>query len=54
MLNADLESVSVAIARTEPGYNGYPQVREVEALYLAAIGAAKRFIYMEARISPRS
>jgi phosphatidylserine/phosphatidylglycerophosphate/cardiolipin synthase-like enzyme/uncharacterized membrane protein YdjX (TVP38/TMEM64 family) len=46
---ADLEAVPVAIARTEPGYNGHPQVREVEGLYLAAIKAARRFIYMEAQ-----
>jgi phosphatidylserine/phosphatidylglycerophosphate/cardiolipin synthase-like enzyme/uncharacterized membrane protein YdjX (TVP38/TMEM64 family) len=46
-LTPDLENVSVAISRTEPAYNGYPEVREVEALYLDAIAAARRSIYIE-------
>jgi phospholipase D1/2 len=45
----DLEHVSVAIARTAPAYNNHPQVREVEALYLDAIAAARRFIYLESQ-----
>ncbi|NPD68978.1 phospholipase (plasmid) [Lichenicola cladoniae] len=39
--------VSVAIARTEPAFAGDPGVREVEALTLAAIAAARRTIYVE-------
>jgi phospholipase D1/2 len=48
-LTPDLEHVSVTIARTEPAYNGNPEVREVEALYLDAIAAARHSIYMEAQ-----
>jgi uncharacterized membrane protein YdjX (TVP38/TMEM64 family) len=39
----------VAISRTQPAYNGHPEVREVEALYLDAIAAARRSIYIEAQ-----
>jgi phospholipase D1/2 len=48
-LTPDLGQVLVAIARTEPAYNGNPEVREVEALYLDAIAAARRSIYIEAQ-----
>jgi len=48
-LTPDLEHVPVTIARTEPAYNGNPEVREVEALYLDAIAAARHSIYMEAQ-----
>jgi phospholipase D1/2 len=48
-LPPDLENVAVAIARTQPAYNGSPEVREVQALYLDAIAAARRSIYMEAQ-----
>ncbi|WP_376998004.1 VTT domain-containing protein [Azospirillum himalayense] len=44
-----LKGMPVGIARTEPGYNGRAEVREVEALYTAAIAAAERFIYMESQ-----
>jgi phospholipase D1/2 len=44
----DLVDVEVAIARTEPAYGeAQPEVREVEALYLAAIRAARKTIYIE-------
>jgi len=43
----DLTDVAVAVARTEPNYRDYPEVREVEALYCDAIDAARRFIYIE-------
>lgn len=46
-LDADLEDVNVAIARTMAAYKGYPEVHEVERLYLDAIAAARRFIYIE-------
>ncbi|WP_207792007.1 phospholipase D-like domain-containing protein [Siccirubricoccus phaeus] len=37
----------LGIARTEPAWMHDPPAREVEALYLAAIAAARRFIYLE-------
>jgi phosphatidylserine/phosphatidylglycerophosphate/cardiolipin synthase-like enzyme len=46
-LDADLERVDVAIARTEPAYAGRREVREVERLYLDTIAAARRWIYVE-------
>jgi phosphatidylserine/phosphatidylglycerophosphate/cardiolipin synthase-like enzyme/uncharacterized membrane protein YdjX (TVP38/TMEM64 family) len=56
MLASDLEDVDVAIARTQPAWQGppelgdvpeVPEVREVEALYLDAIAAARESIYVE-------
>ncbi len=46
-LSPDLEDVRVAIVRTDPAHKGREEVREVEALYLDTIAAARRFIYME-------
>lgn len=46
-LTADVERVGVALARTAPAYRGTPELREVENLYLDAIAAAQRFIYIE-------
>lgn len=43
----DLRDVAVAIARTEPAFRGREAVREVERLYLDAIAAARRCIYIE-------
>jgi phosphatidylserine/phosphatidylglycerophosphate/cardiolipin synthase-like enzyme/uncharacterized membrane protein YdjX (TVP38/TMEM64 family) len=43
----DLTDVDVAIARTIPGAAGLPAVRECEALFLDAIAAARRSIYIE-------
>lgn len=43
----DFDKVEVAIARTEPAYAGRQAVREVEQLYLDAIGAARHFVYIE-------
>ncbi len=48
-LEADFEDVGVGIARTIPAFDGTPAVREIEALYLAAIAAAKRTIYIESQ-----
>ena len=48
-LKPDFEHVAVAISRTQPAYNGNAEVREVEALYLDAIAAARRSIYIEAQ-----
>ena len=39
--------VRVGVARTRPAWGEQAQVREVEALYLRAIGAAQRCIYIE-------
>jgi phospholipase D1/2 len=43
----EIENVDVAVVRTDPGFNGRPEVREVELLYLDAIRAARRYIYVE-------
>jgi phosphatidylserine/phosphatidylglycerophosphate/cardiolipin synthase-like enzyme/uncharacterized membrane protein YdjX (TVP38/TMEM64 family) len=45
----DLENVAVAISRTQPAYKGAREIREVEALYLDAIAAAQRVLYIEAQ-----
>jgi phosphatidylserine/phosphatidylglycerophosphate/cardiolipin synthase-like enzyme len=42
-----LRHVDVGIARTLPEFHGRPEVREVEALNLAAIAAARHTIYLE-------
>ena len=41
------ESPTVALSRTVPAWGGYPEVREAEALHLAAIAGAKTCIYLE-------
>jgi phospholipase D1/2 len=43
----DLTDHAVAIARTEVALDGGEPVREVENLYLEAIAAARRFLYIE-------
>jgi phosphatidylserine/phosphatidylglycerophosphate/cardiolipin synthase-like enzyme len=43
----DFTDVRIGIVRTEPAWRGLPEVRETEALYLAAIAAARRWIYLE-------
>jgi len=57
-LKPDFEDVPVAVARTDPmtdpagdGHEGGAGsgVREIEAMYLAAIAAARRFIYLESQ-----
>jgi len=44
---ADLADVPVAIARTEPAYREHPEVSELRELHLAAIAAARRFVFVE-------
>ncbi len=39
--------IEVAIARTEPGYEGADEVREVKAMYLDSIAAARHTVYFE-------
>jgi phosphatidylserine/phosphatidylglycerophosphate/cardiolipin synthase-like enzyme len=46
-LEPTLRNVDVGIARTLPELSERPQVREVEALNLAAIASARRIIYLE-------
>ena len=46
-LAIDLAAVDVGIARTLPAFRDQPEVREVEALYVDAIGAARRWLYVE-------
>lgn len=46
-VSPDIRDAEVAIARTEPRYKQHPEVREVKQLYLDAIAAARRFIYIE-------
>lgn len=43
----DFKDVDVAIARTEPEWDGRTGVREIESLNLAALASAKRFVYVE-------
>lgn len=42
-----LQDVDVAIARTEPAFHDRPEVREIEALHLTAVAAARKTIYVE-------
>ncbi|MFC4374533.1 phospholipase D-like domain-containing protein [Nocardia halotolerans] len=44
-----MRSVDVGIARTSPELAGRAEVREVEALYLAAIAGATRWLYIESQ-----
>ncbi|MBL8658515.1 MAG: VTT domain-containing protein [Rhodospirillales bacterium] len=46
-VGVDLKDVEVAIARTDAGIDGLTPIREVEALYIAAIAAAQTYIYIE-------
>jgi phospholipase D1/2 len=48
-LPVDMADVAVAIARTIPAYDNQAEVREIEALYLAAIAAARRSLYFESQ-----
>ena len=46
-LEAQFTGVDLAIVRTIAEYKGQPEVKEVEALFIDMIKAAKRFIYAE-------
>lgn len=48
-LEPDFREVDVAIARTMPEYEERAEVREIEALYLSGIAAARRTIYLESQ-----
>ena len=43
----DLTDIDVAIARTEPAFDGSPGVNEIRQLHLDAIAAAKRHLFFE-------
>jgi phospholipase D1/2 len=43
----DFENVDIGIARTEPYARGKPAIHEVDKLFIAAIAAAERSIYIE-------
>lgn len=46
-LEPDFEDADVGIVRTQPAYEGEPEITEVKQLYLDAIGAAERSVYFE-------
>jgi len=46
-IKPDMERVQVGISLTEPAYADFSEVRQVERLYLDAIRAARRHIYIE-------
>jgi phosphatidylserine/phosphatidylglycerophosphate/cardiolipin synthase-like enzyme/uncharacterized membrane protein YdjX (TVP38/TMEM64 family) len=46
-VEAWFEAARVGIARTRPAWHGQPEAREIEALLLRAIGAARDCIYIE-------
>jgi phospholipase D1/2 len=48
-LHVDMAGAAVAIARTIPAYDTQKEVREVEALYVAAIASARRSVYLESQ-----
>lgn len=48
-LAAEFTDVEVGIARTRAAYNGCPEVREIEELFVEQIGRARRFIYAESQ-----
>lgn len=48
-VSVDLSNLSLGVARTQPRYENQPDVREIEQLYLDAIAAAQRSIFMESQ-----
>jgi phospholipase D1/2 len=46
-LASTVEDTVVAVARTEPAWQGQPEVREIERSLVAGIGAARSRIYLE-------
>lgn len=46
-LPADIRDIEVAIARTHAAWKGRPEAREIEALFLDAIGRATQTVYIE-------
>lgn len=48
-LDVDAADAEVAIARTEPPFDGAPLINEIERLYVDGIWAAKHIIYIESQ-----
>jgi phosphatidylserine/phosphatidylglycerophosphate/cardiolipin synthase-like enzyme len=48
-LRAEFDNVEIGIARTVAPYNGEPEVREIEDLFVEHISRAKHFIYAESQ-----
>lgn len=46
-LDATLSDITVGIARTKPGYDSEPALRQVESTYINSIESAERIIYIE-------
>lgn len=46
-LRVEFENIAVGVARTRAPYDDLSEVREIEALYLDMISAARRFVYIE-------
>jgi phosphatidylserine/phosphatidylglycerophosphate/cardiolipin synthase-like enzyme len=46
-LEPQFNNVTTGLSRTEPGWRGREEVREIEALHLASIASARRCIYLE-------
>jgi len=46
---AETGNLDIGIARTLPLWQGQPEIREVERLYVDAIAAARRMIYLESQ-----
>ncbi|MFM2302536.1 MAG: hypothetical protein RLZZ84_2272 [Pseudomonadota bacterium] len=48
-ISAEFNDVEVGIARTRSAWNGLPEIREIEALFVEHIARARRFIYAESQ-----
>jgi phospholipase D1/2 len=46
-LRVDFHNVRVGLSRTRPGTFDHEAIREIEAFYLAALGATERILYIE-------
>jgi phosphatidylserine/phosphatidylglycerophosphate/cardiolipin synthase-like enzyme len=46
-LSAEFEDVEIGIARTRAEFEGWAELREIEALFIEQIARAKRFVYAE-------
>ena len=46
-LAVQFQNVFIGVARTRACYEDLPEIREIEALYLDMIAAARRFVYIE-------
>ena len=46
-LEVDIADVQVGISRTDPSYESRPEIQEIKQLYLRAIAAARRGLYIE-------